>query len=260
MRCALCVVCNRTEPNRRETYGYFADDVAKYPESVGREWQSYVEHIDSTVEHALRSTVVRSLQELARSLSTDTKTGHGHPFLTLGMVFDEDTKAADYKPPHSLLNRSISDIIQHSVATVQTVPRLTELLESTVMKQHQQQMLAQLKAQEAADNKQGGGSGNSAAGDSTSSTAAAPSAATPHASAAAGASGSAAPPSTRAADGKSGTASTTDLKAVVAAATAALAVPAPKQKPFFTLIYNDPQVSALVSCCVCCVGVGVRFC
>jgi dynein heavy chain len=105
----------------KSTHETFRSDV----EEVQREWASFVEQIDRSVEDALRQTVKKSLQELSRSINGDAKT-EVQSLFRIQVVLH--ASKVEFKPSIAELSQTVNNISKDAIATTGEVPRLTEKL------------------------------------------------------------------------------------------------------------------------------------
>eukprot|EP00002_Diphylleia_rotans_P022931 TRINITY_DN4501_c0_g1_i3.p1 TRINITY_DN4501_c0_g1~~TRINITY_DN4501_c0_g1_i3.p1 ORF type:complete len:4513 (-),score=1142.54 TRINITY_DN4501_c0_g1_i3:360-11993(-) len=106
----------------RNTYEVFKND----SDDVQGEWNRYVQKVDKMVEDALRQTVKRSLQELARAINGDGKT-EVQPIFLVNVVLE--LQKVDFKPDMKILGNMVNAVSRELMATTEVVPRLVEVLD-----------------------------------------------------------------------------------------------------------------------------------
>lgn len=88
---------------------------------VQREWRSQIAQIDKSVEHALKQSVKRSLQELSRAINGDSKTDPQTLF-TVNILLDEGR--VTYMPSMVNLTHSVNVVAKEVISVVTAVPRV----------------------------------------------------------------------------------------------------------------------------------------
>ena len=110
----------------QHSYTFFQDHAA----DIQAEWRRYVRKTDARVEEALRLTVKRSLQEFSRAINGDHKSkSEAHPLFRVNMVLDEAKGKVEFRPSVKDLAELIQQISKESIRTIQTVPRMQDVLE-----------------------------------------------------------------------------------------------------------------------------------
>jgi len=100
-----------------ESYEVFSTD----GEDIQREWQRYVAKTDQAVEDSLRTTVKRSLQEIARAINGDART-EVHPIFKVNVVLDKDK--VEFKPTMNNLTQMVNFVSKELITVVSVVPCL----------------------------------------------------------------------------------------------------------------------------------------
>jgi dynein heavy chain, axonemal len=129
-------------------YGHFTDNAP----DVQREWRAFVNTMDGEVEVALRATVKKSLQELARAINGDKKQ-EPQPLFQIHAVLE--TSRVEYKPNMITLTQSVNVVSKEVIGAVAALPRLGDALLAV--------MTEQLAAAKAAAGKAGGDADEAAA-------------------------------------------------------------------------------------------------
>lgn len=97
-------------------------------EEVQREWRKFVHGLDASVEDALRLTVKRSLQELARAINGDAKTDV-QPLFQITVTLH--TSKVEFKPAiagDTGLTQTVNAVAKEAIATTAAMPRLADSL------------------------------------------------------------------------------------------------------------------------------------
>lgn len=88
---------------------------------VQREWRSQIAQIDKVIEHALKQSVKRSLQELSRAINGDSKTDPQSLFTV--MILLEQNRVT-YNPSMVNLTHSVNIVAKDIISIVTAVPRI----------------------------------------------------------------------------------------------------------------------------------------
>lgn len=106
-------------------YKFFAGD----SEEVQREWVRFTQKIDLQLEAALRHTVKKSLQELAKALNGDSKgrrtaeDADVPPILRVTAVLERNNRV-ELRPTIQMLFDMIHKVSRELITVVQCVPRV----------------------------------------------------------------------------------------------------------------------------------------
>jgi len=103
--------------NHRSVYRNFKEGS---PE-VTREWRSQISHVDKSIEHALKQSVKRSLQELSRAINGDSKSDPQSLF-TVNILLDQIR--VSYSPSMVNLTHSVNIVAKDVISVVSAVPRI----------------------------------------------------------------------------------------------------------------------------------------
>ncbi|KAJ3335866.1 Dynein heavy chain 2, axonemal [Gonapodya sp. JEL0774] len=93
---------------------------------VQQQWSAYIEKIDIWVEDALRTSVRRSLLELARALNGDPKGRDGPgdvpPLFKVNVVLEQ--QKVDFSPNFATLEETVNKVAREMVSCISIIPRL----------------------------------------------------------------------------------------------------------------------------------------
>eukprot|EP00736_Rhodelphis_marinus_P013382 Rmarinus@m.14828 len=104
----------------RATYEYFQAD----GDDVQREWEKYTEKVDRMLEDALRQTVKRSLQEVARAVNGDSKT-EVHPLFKVNVIL-ESNNHVELRPSMTQLSQTVHSVSKELVTVISSIPRVCD--------------------------------------------------------------------------------------------------------------------------------------
>ena len=98
--------------------------------TVYSNWVKYIESIDSKIEHALRTTVKKSLSEISKAINGEGKRDGGgveiHPLLKVNVILD--TQKVEFSPTFAKLQESVNKMSKDMISTISVIPRLTQKL------------------------------------------------------------------------------------------------------------------------------------
>jgi dynein heavy chain len=106
----------------KKLYRNFADG----PPEVLREWKSQINHIDKSVEHALKHCIKRSLNELSKAINGDSRTDPQTLFTTK-VILDQSRIALAYKPSIVNLTHSVNLVAKDLIGTILVIPRVKHM-------------------------------------------------------------------------------------------------------------------------------------
>ena len=86
-----------------------------------REWRSQISQVDKSIEHALKQSVKRSLQELSRAINGDSKSDPQSLF-TVNILLDQIR--VSYSPSMVNLTHSVNIVAKDVISVVSAVPRI----------------------------------------------------------------------------------------------------------------------------------------
>lgn len=107
-----------------KSYAFFAESQGR---DTKREWIRYVRKTDAAVESALRRLVKRGMQDLARAVNGDGKSGH--PIFKVSMLLQDGVGVA-FSPSMPQLKELVFDIAKNARECVNVVSKLADVLES----------------------------------------------------------------------------------------------------------------------------------
>ncbi|KAJ3325086.1 Dynein heavy chain 2, axonemal, partial [Blyttiomyces sp. JEL0837] len=98
--------------------------------AVYQHWVKFVEKTDYLVEESLRTSVKRSLQEIAKSINGESKNRDSateiQPLFKVNVVLD--SQRVDFSPTLQRLEETVNKVAREMISCTEVVPRLTELL------------------------------------------------------------------------------------------------------------------------------------
>eukprot|EP01028_Stygiella_incarcerata_P006524 TRINITY_DN2668_c0_g1_i2.p1 TRINITY_DN2668_c0_g1~~TRINITY_DN2668_c0_g1_i2.p1 ORF type:complete len:4588 (-),score=1267.00 TRINITY_DN2668_c0_g1_i2:3353-17116(-) len=109
---------NEIVENMRECYQFFKE----HPESVVREWSALVDRVDNQLQEALRMSVKRSLQELAKAIHVDEK----HSLQPLFVINVDLGVGVELHPPLSAIDDLMNSVASSMMSIITFISRLTQ--------------------------------------------------------------------------------------------------------------------------------------